>query len=306
MPNCQTPFTKPPFVNSRDIHIVGETVVKYRFTYYTVSKSCISVYRQRFSYSRRCDSAWRNAMRSISETSSCFFGPRSWHIEIRHRVKKTSTINLFGFETLKIRRLKIMETDRVASLPVASRRVAYYMKTFAYIQIYMTLKLYSMWIGIWLQFHQLYEYLGSSGRARPRSSARRGPFGTGLCNDDNDSDNNDNNNNNNTIINNSNNNNLRHRVELLVWRYLSNTASSVLCVFRRVKEHRNLLLSVFIISNRKTSNWASQILKTNMLLICPYCLKFQIARVSAAKTNLRFENWPYTLRHFWRTRVLDK
>ena len=37
--------------------------------------------------------------------------------------------------------------------------------------------------------------------------------------------------------------------------------------------------SVFIISNRKISNWASQTLKANMLLICPYCLKFQIARV---------------------------
>ena len=38
-----------------------------------------------------------------------FFGPRPWHIEIRHRVKETSTINLFGFETLKlkIRRLKL-------------------------------------------------------------------------------------------------------------------------------------------------------------------------------------------------------
>ena len=34
-----------------------------------------------------------------------------------------------------------------------------------------------------------------------------------------------------------------------------------------------------IISNRKNSNWASQILKANMLPICPYCLKFQIARV---------------------------
>ena len=39
-------------------------------------------------------------IRSISEISSCFFGPRPWRIEIRHRVKK-STINLFGFETLK-------------------------------------------------------------------------------------------------------------------------------------------------------------------------------------------------------------
>ena len=50
-----------------------------------------------------------NSIRSISEISSCFFGPRPWHIEIRHRVKKTSTINLFGFETLKlkIRRLKL-------------------------------------------------------------------------------------------------------------------------------------------------------------------------------------------------------
>ena len=48
-------------------------------------------------------------LRSISEILSCFFGPRPWHIEIRHRVKKTSTINLFGFETLKlkIRRLKL-------------------------------------------------------------------------------------------------------------------------------------------------------------------------------------------------------
>ena len=38
-----------------------------------------------------------------------FFGPRPWHIEIRHRVNKTSTIKLFGFETLnlKIRRLKL-------------------------------------------------------------------------------------------------------------------------------------------------------------------------------------------------------
>ena len=35
--------------------------------------------------------------------------PRPWHIEIRHRVKQTSTINSFGFETLKlkIRRFKL-------------------------------------------------------------------------------------------------------------------------------------------------------------------------------------------------------
>ena len=50
-------------------------------------------------------------LRPISEISSCFFGPRPWHIEIRHRVKKTSTINLFGFETLelKIRRFKLLK-----------------------------------------------------------------------------------------------------------------------------------------------------------------------------------------------------
>ena len=37
------------------------------------------------------------------------FGPRPWHIEIRHGVIKTSTINSFWFETLKlkIRRLKL-------------------------------------------------------------------------------------------------------------------------------------------------------------------------------------------------------
>ena len=55
------------------------------------------------------DRASGKPIRSISEISSCFFGPKPWHIEIRHRVKKTSTINLFGFEALKlkIRRLKL-------------------------------------------------------------------------------------------------------------------------------------------------------------------------------------------------------
>ena len=57
----------------------------------------------------------RPPVRSISEISSWFFGPRPWHIEIRHRVKKTSTINSFGFETLQIEILKIeiMQTDRI-------------------------------------------------------------------------------------------------------------------------------------------------------------------------------------------------
>ena len=48
-------------------------------------------------------------VRSVSEISSCFFGPRPWHIEIRHRVQKIYTIIFFGFEILKlkIRRLKL-------------------------------------------------------------------------------------------------------------------------------------------------------------------------------------------------------
>ena len=55
--------------------------------------------------------------RSISEISSCSFGPRPWHIEIRHRVKRTSTTNLFGFETLKLkfRRLKLWKPTASAS-----------------------------------------------------------------------------------------------------------------------------------------------------------------------------------------------
>ena len=36
-----------------------------------------------------------------------FVGPRPWHIEILHRVKKTSTFNL-----LEISKIEIMETDR--------------------------------------------------------------------------------------------------------------------------------------------------------------------------------------------------
>ena len=42
-----------------------------------------------------------------------FVGPRPWHIEIRHRVKQISTINLFGFETqIDNSKIEIMETDR--------------------------------------------------------------------------------------------------------------------------------------------------------------------------------------------------
>ena len=48
-------------------------------------------------------------IRPVFRNCIVFFGPRPWHIEIRHRVKQTSTINLLGFETLEltIRRLKL-------------------------------------------------------------------------------------------------------------------------------------------------------------------------------------------------------
>ena len=77
----------------------------------------VSLRKSRCTSQGPCDST--KCVRSISEISSCFLGPRPWHIEIRHRVKKTSTINLFGFETLKlkIRRLKLWKpTPQGASL----------------------------------------------------------------------------------------------------------------------------------------------------------------------------------------------
>ena len=53
-----------------------------------------------------------SSLSSYSRFPKChrvFVGPRPWYIEIRNRVKQTSTINLFGFETLKLksRRLKL-------------------------------------------------------------------------------------------------------------------------------------------------------------------------------------------------------
>ena len=62
-----------------------------------------------------CQGLGRKKRLEISKTDRM---PRPWHIEIRHRVKKTSTINLFGFETLKskIRRLKSWKPT-VCSMP---------------------------------------------------------------------------------------------------------------------------------------------------------------------------------------------
>ena len=61
----------------------------------------------------------------FSEISSFFVGPRPWHIEIRHRVKNTSTIDLFGFETLKlrIRRLKLWKPTARDHASCAASRV---------------------------------------------------------------------------------------------------------------------------------------------------------------------------------------
>ena len=54
------------------------TCVFQRFVYQHVSSSmcCCLLYVK------------SEMIQSISEMSSCFFGPRPWHIEIRHRVKQ--------------------------------------------------------------------------------------------------------------------------------------------------------------------------------------------------------------------------
>ena len=88
--------------------VLSYPILYYTILYYSPHRSDVSGARpdQR---ALQGDQQGPNRLRSISEISSYFFGPRPWHIEIRHRVKKTSTIDLFGFETLKltIRRLKL-------------------------------------------------------------------------------------------------------------------------------------------------------------------------------------------------------
>ena len=61
-------------------------------------------------------------LRSVSEISSRLLGPRPCHIEIQHRVKNTSTTDLFGFETLKftIRKLKLWKPTVCGKVPPAS------------------------------------------------------------------------------------------------------------------------------------------------------------------------------------------
>ena len=85
--------------------------------------------RRRPSSSAASSRAWRRREGGLMSTSYLrtvdfricfvfFVGPRPWHIEIRHRVKKTSTINLFGFETLKlkIRRFKLWKPTVISRI----------------------------------------------------------------------------------------------------------------------------------------------------------------------------------------------
>ena len=66
------------------------------------------------------------AIQSISEISSCFFGPRPWHIEIRHRVKKNIHNEFVRIWDSQIENSKteIMETDRIyyifAAIPLGT------------------------------------------------------------------------------------------------------------------------------------------------------------------------------------------
>ena len=89
------------------IYIYIYLIVLYHILLYAIMLYCGTLYVF-YAYLIISHYIISKLLRSIFEISSCFFGPRPWHIEIRHRVKKTSTINSFGFETLKlrIRRLK--------------------------------------------------------------------------------------------------------------------------------------------------------------------------------------------------------
>ena len=95
-------------------------------------------------------------LRSISEISSCFLGPRPWHIKIRHRVKKTSTINLFGFETLKlkIRRLKLWKPTGRPSGGGGGRPV--YLSIC--LSIYLSISL-SLYINVYIYLYNIYIYI---------------------------------------------------------------------------------------------------------------------------------------------------
>ena len=96
-------------------------------------------------------------LRSISEISSCFFGPRPWHIEIRHRVKKTSTTNLFGFETLKlkIRRSKLWKATvgSDGETGVQDWKPPFLNCMYVYIYIYIYIYISCVYIYIYIHIH---------------------------------------------------------------------------------------------------------------------------------------------------------
>ena len=108
------------------------------------------------------------------------FWPRLWHIEIPHRVKDTSTINLFGFETLKlkIRRLKLWKPTVHCYINLLLWRlgVIHIIEVLIYIYIYIYnsriyYKLYTyIYIYIYILLLSLYgdECCGKAWLAEPR------------------------------------------------------------------------------------------------------------------------------------------
>ena len=69
----------------------------------------IYIYTHTWSLSEPVSTPSRLYYGGLPKSRRVFFVPRPWHIEIRHRVEKTSTTNLFGFEALElnIRKLKL-------------------------------------------------------------------------------------------------------------------------------------------------------------------------------------------------------
>ena len=71
------------------------------------------------------------------------------------------------------------------------------------------------------------------------------------------------------------------------------------CLAARSRRTSFCVRSVSIISIFEFSNWASQIPKTNTLLFCSYCLKFQLPGSRPQKQTWNFENLPYICVHMY-------
>ena len=71
-------------------HIVSDSIIlgyiKHYIKHYIIKRHITAQLRVPVEHRHRRRGA--GLLRSISEMSSCFFGPRPWHIEIRHRVNK--------------------------------------------------------------------------------------------------------------------------------------------------------------------------------------------------------------------------